>query len=55
VRASVTSPDGREQVAASGQGRPANASEVGAAVARRLLELGALDLLAERSSSTPGV
>src|SRR5205823_2921678 len=49
VRARVTSPDGREQVEARGRGDPARAGEVGADVGRRLLELGAVDLLAERS------
>ena len=56
VRARVTSPDGREQVEARGRGDPARAGEVGADVGRRLLELGAVDLLAERSPSpsSPG-
>jgi hydroxymethylbilane synthase len=54
VRARVTSPDGREQVEASGRGDPARAFDVGAGVGRRLLELGAADLLAERSPSPSG-
>lgn len=47
VRASVTSSDGTEQVVASGRGDPAHPLEVGAGVGRRLIELGALGLLAD--------
>ena len=53
VRASVTSADGSEQVVASGRGDPSCPLEVGAEVGRRLMEGGALGLLAEVSSSSP--
>jgi hydroxymethylbilane synthase len=45
VQASVTSADGTQQAGASGRGDPARALEIGAALGRRLVELGALDLL----------
>jgi porphobilinogen deaminase len=47
VEAAVTSDDGTRQVRARASGDPAKALALGAGVAERLVDLGAMDLLPE--------
>jgi len=53
VEAAVTSDDGTRQVRARASGDPADAAALGAGVAERLADLGALDLLPEITGAPP--
>ncbi len=53
VEAAVTSDDGARQVRARASGDPAEAAVLGASVAERLADLGAMDLLPEITSEAP--
>ena len=54
VEAAVTSDDGARQVRARASGDPAEAAALGASVAERLTDLGAMDLLPEIAGYAPG-
>jgi len=53
VEAAVTSDDGTRQVRARASGDPAAAEELGASVAERLRDLGAMELLQESAAEAP--
>jgi hydroxymethylbilane synthase len=53
VEAAVTSDDGTRQVRARASGEPSEAASLGAAVATRLADLGAMELLRESTGAQP--
>jgi hypothetical protein len=53
VEAAVTSDDGARQVRARASGDPAEAAALGAGLAERLADLGAMDLLTEITAEAP--